>query len=194
MKRANYAEITGDWDYSQLPANIVIGRNCWCERRDSFGAFRSQQQPGLVLGERVKIYTWTSFNIEPSGYVEVGDDSTLVGPVFMGAQRIVVGRRVLISYNVTIADSDFHPIDPDQRQRDALAIAPYGDRSQRPAYESKPVVIDDDVWIGIGVIILKGVHIGKGARIGAGAVVTSNVSAGAEVFGNPARPTGEVPS
>ncbi len=190
--RENFSSITGDWDYSQLPANIVTGRNCWCERRESFGAFRSQQQPGLVLGDRVKIYTWTNFNIEPSGYVEVGDDSTLVGPVFMGAERIMVGRRVLISYNVTITDADFHPIDPDQRKRDALAIAPYGDRSQRPAYESKPVVIDDDVWIGIGAIILKGVHIGKGARIGAGAVVTSNVPAGVEVIGNPARPTGEV--
>ena len=99
----------------------------------------------------------------------------------------------MISYHVTIADSDFHPIDPDQRKRDAIAISPFGDRSQRPAYPSKPVVIEDDVWIGIGAIILKGVHIGKGARIGAGAVVTSDVPADVEVFGNPARPVGEVP-
>lgn len=193
MKNGDHHEITGDWDYAQLPNNILIGRECWFERQDSFGAFRSQLNPGLVLGDRVRVFTWTSFNVEPSGFVEVGDDSMLVGPVFMCSDRITVGKRVMISYHVTIADSDFHPIDPDQRKRDAIAISPFGDRSQRPAYPSKPVVIEDDVWIGIGAIILKGVHIGKGARIGAGAVVTSDVPADVEVFGNPARPVGEVP-
>ncbi len=188
----NLLTIIGDWDYSLLPANILVGRDCWFERKDSFGAFRSQLQPGLVLGERVKVFTWTSFNVEQSGFVEVGDDATLVGPVFMCTERITVGKRVVIAYNVTIADSDFHPIDPDQRKRDAVAISPFGNQSQRPAYPSRPVVIDDDVWIGIGAIILKGVHIGRGARIGAGAVVTSDVPAGGQVTGNPARPLGEV--
>src|SRR6185436_13530444 len=111
--------------------------------------------------------------------------SELVGSIFMCAERITVGRRVIISYNVTIADSDFHPIDPEERKRDAVANAPFGDRSQRPVYATSPVVIEDDVWVGIGAIILKGVRIGRGARIGAGAVVTSNVPTGATVVGNP---------
>lgn len=192
MNNDEHAEITGNWDYRLLPDNVSIGRECWFERKDSFGAFRSKQQPGLVIGDRVKVFTWATFNVEPSGYVEVGDDSTLVGPVFMCVERIIVGKRVLISYNVTIADSDFHPIDPEQRKLDAIANAPFGDRSQRPPFVSKPVVIEDDVWIGIGAIILKGVHIGQGARIGAGAVVTSDVPAGVELFGNPARRVGEV--
>ena len=182
------SEITGDWDYGALPANVKLGRECWIENKGSFGRFRSLQQPGLVLGDRVRVYTWCSFNIEPTGLLEVGDDATLVGAVFMCAERIVVGKRVLISYNVTIADSDFHPIDPVERRRDAIANAPQGDRSRRPAYTSRPVVIDDDAWIGIGAIILKGVHIGKAARVGAGAVVTADVPPGAEVSGNPARP------
>jgi acetyltransferase-like isoleucine patch superfamily enzyme len=49
------------------------------------------------------------------------------------------------------------------------------------------VVVEDDVWVGIGAIILKGVRIGAGARIGAGSVVTSDVPAGAVVEGNPGR-------
>lgn len=180
-------DITGDWDYRTLPKNIVVGKDCWLERKDSFGRFRSLKEPGLVLGDRVKVYTWTTFNVEPGGKIEIGDDSILVGAVFMCAQSIIVGKRTVVSYHVTIADSDFHPKDPTLRKQDAVANAPYGDKSQRPEIFCKPVVIGDDVHIGIGAIILKGVTIGHGARIGAGAVVTFDVPSNARVEGNPGR-------
>jgi acetyltransferase-like isoleucine patch superfamily enzyme len=182
-------EITGEWDYRTLPPNVQIGQGCLLERKDSFASFRSTRDPGLILGQRVRAYTWTTFNIEPTGLVEVGDDSILVGPVFMCANHIRIGKRVIISYNVTIADSDFHPLDPEARMRDAVANAPFGDRSRRPTLVASPVVIEDDAWIGIGAIILKGVTIGAGARIGAGAVVTRDIPPGITVFGNPARAT-----
>lgn len=191
IDEAEFAELTGQWDTSGLPANVHLGQGCWIERQGSFERFRSQQQPGLVLGERVRVYTWTTFNVEPSGVVEVGDDTILVGAVFMCNKRISVGRRVVVSYNVTIADSDFHPIDPALRRQDAMANSPFGDRSHRPPIVSRPVVIEDDAWIGIGAIVLKGVRIGRGARVGAGSVVTADVPAGASVAGNPARPVGE---
>ncbi len=187
MSPADYDDITGAWDYTTLPPTVVLGRDCWIERRFSFERYRSLRTPGLRLGDRVRVYTWTTFNIEPSGAVEVGDDSILVGPVFMCAGDITLGRRVIASYGVTIADSDFHPHDPALRRLDAEANAPFGDRSRRPAIDSRAVVIEDDVWIGIGAIILKGVRIGAGARIGPGAVVTSRVPAGAYLAGNPAR-------
>ena len=179
--------ITGGWDHDSLPKNIRVGADCYLERRDSFKRFRSTRDPGLVIGNRVKVYTWTEFNIDPAGVVEVGDDSILVGVVFMCAESIRIGRRVVISYNVTIADSDFHPRDPELRKLDAIANAPEGDKSKRPPIIARPVVIEDDVWIGIGAILLKGVRIGRGARIGAGAVVTKDVPPGATVAGNPAK-------
>lgn len=183
----NTADLTGGWDYSTLARNIRIGTGCFLESRHSFARFRSTLEPGLVLGDRVRIHTWTNFSVEPEGYVEVGDDSTLVGAIFWCSQRIVVGRRVIISYNVMLADSDFHPKDPDLRRADAVAISPQGDVSQRPPTTSQPVIIEDDVRIGIGAIILKGVRIGAGASIHAGAVVAKDVPSGAIVAGNPAR-------
>ena len=182
-----FKEVTGGWPYGELPKNVRVGADCFLERKDSFKRFRSAREPGLVLGDRVRVYTWTEFNIEPAGVIEVGDDSVLVGAVFMCAESIRIGKRVVVSYNVTIADSDFHPRDPEARKQDALANAPQGDKSQRPGVVVKPVVVEDDAWIGIGAIILKGVQIGRGARIGAGAVVTKDVPAGAVVAGNPAR-------
>lgn len=186
MISMDIGEITGDWRYDTLPGNIRIGRDCFFERRESFDRFRSECDPGLVFGDRVRIYTWTTFNVEPTGSLFIGDESILVGPIFMCAERISVGKRVVISYNVTIADSDFHPIDFESRKQDAIANAPGGDRSKRPPIVSRPVTIGDDVWIGIGAIILKGVYIGDGARIDAGAVVAADVSPGAIVSGNPA--------
>ena len=183
-----FKAITGGWEHATLPKNIRVGADCFLERKDSFKRFRSTREPGLIIGNRVKVYTWTEFNIEPAGVVEVGDDSILVGVVFMCAEKISIGKRVVVSYNVTIADSDFHPRDPELRKLDAMANAPQGDKSQRPAVIARPVVIEDDVWIGIGAIILKGVRIGRGARIGAGAVVTKDVPAGATMAGNPAQP------
>jgi len=180
-------ELTGRWDYFSLPSNILVGHDCYLERKDSFTRFRSSRSPGLILGNCVRVYTWTTFNVEPSGIVEVGDDSILVGAVFMCAERITIGKRVVISYHVTIADSDFHPIEAAARKLDAIANAPGGDLSKRPPLESRPVMIEDDVWIGIGAIILKGVHIGRGARISAGSVIARDVPAGARVAGNPAQ-------
>lgn len=184
-------EITGRWDYRQLPSNVRIGERCFLERKQSFKRFRSQREVGLRLGSGVLVYTWTEFNVEPGGSVEVGDDATLVGCVFMCAEHIRIGARVVVSYNVTIADSDFHPRDPEQRRLDAVANAPCGDKSHRPALESLPVIIEDDARIGIGAIILKGVTIGRGAWIGAGSVVARSVPPGARVEGNPGRIIGE---
>ncbi len=84
-------------------------------------------------------------------------------------------------------DCDFHPRDPAQRRLDSLALLPGGDVSQRPPIATRPVVIEDDVWIGIGAILLKGVTIGAGARVEAGSVVAHDVPAGTRAAGNPAR-------
>ena len=182
-----FDDIKGSWNYTDLPENITIGKECWFERKQSFERFRNELDLGLKIGNRVKVYTWTTFNVEPNGLLEIGDDSILVGAIFMCADHIKIGKRVIVSYNVTIADSDFHPVNPDERMRDAIANAPYGNKKQRPLLITKPVIIEDDAWIGIGAIILKGIRIGQGARVEAGTIVTSDVPAGATVRGNPAR-------
>jgi len=175
------------WDQSRLPPNVRVGSGCFLEREGSFELYRSTRPVGLSIGDGVQVFTWTTFNVEPDGTIDVGAGSVLVGAVFMCADQIVVGKNVMVSYNVTIADSDFHPRDPDLRRQDARANAPYGDRSGRPSLVTAPVHIGDGATVGIGAIILKGVRIGNGAHIAPGSVVTSDVAAGASFAGNPAR-------
>ncbi|QXP84023.1 DapH/DapD/GlmU-related protein [Methylococcus sp. Mc7] len=57
----------------------------------------------------------------------------------------------------------------------------------RESLISRPVIIEDNVWIGAGACVLPGVRIGTGSVIGAGSVVTRDVPAGTIVVGVPAR-------
>jgi len=125
--------------------------------------------------------------------VEIGQDSVLVGAVFMCMKSIRIGAGCHISYNVTISDSDFHPVDINARRRDTIAVAPSGDRARRPPFPAEPVVIGSNVWIGTGAIILKGVTIGDGAIIAPGAVLARDVAPGACATGNPAKVTEDMP-
>jgi acetyltransferase-like isoleucine patch superfamily enzyme len=107
--------------------------------------------------------------------LRIGDDVGITGGTLCAARRIEVGDRVLIGANAIIVDTDFHPIDPAQRRQ-----AP-----QDGAVD--PVIIGDDVFIGMNSLILRGVHIGRGSVIGAGSVVTTSVPPGVLCAGNPAR-------
>ncbi|WP_219724535.1 DapH/DapD/GlmU-related protein [Halomonas urumqiensis] len=51
----------------------------------------------------------------------------------------------------------------------------------------EPITIEDNVWLGGGVIVLAGVTIGENSVIGAGAVVTKDIPANVVAVGNPAR-------
>jgi acetyltransferase-like isoleucine patch superfamily enzyme len=182
--------ITGDWDYSTLPANVYLGIDCYIENKSAFDLFKSEQDPGLVLGDRVRVYPggWGGgFAVLPSGAIEIGDECVLAGVQFMCSRRITVGNRVVIAYNAIISDSDFHPKDPDLRRIDTIAAAPVNQGAERPPFAAEPVVIEDEASIGINAIVLKGVTVGRGAIIEAGAVVTKDVPPGAVVIGNPAR-------
>lgn len=185
------AEITGAWDYQSLPPNVYIGAGCFLESKVAFSKIETKSDPGLVIGDRVRIYAagWAAggFSILHPGSVSIGDDSILMAAQFMCAESISVGKRVIISYNTIVSDGDFHPLDPDLRRDDAVFSAPFRPTpGPRPPWTPKPVVIEDDVRIGLNSIVLKGVRIGSGATVLAGAVVTSDVPAGAVVAGNPA--------
>jgi acetyltransferase-like isoleucine patch superfamily enzyme len=64
---------------------------------------------------------------------------------------------------------------------------PGSDYVTQPLQTKGGITIEDEVWLGHGVIVLSGVRIGKGAVIGAGSVVTRDVPDGAVAVGVPAR-------
>src|SRR5712691_11873227 len=99
---------------------------------------------------------------------------------------------VMIGWNTTIVDTDFHPLQPAERIVDAVACSPLGKGRPRTEIPKRAVVIEDDVWIGPNVTVLKGVRIGAGAFIEAGSLVTRDVPPRARVLGNPAQVIGQI--
>ena len=100
--------------------------------------------------------------------VEIGPGCGFSGTYIACANRVVLGKNVKCGADTTIWDTDFHPEDP---------------RSG----EDAPVVIGDNVWLGLGVTVLKGVTIGENTIIGAGGLVTRSLPAGVMATGMPAR-------
>ncbi len=127
------------------------------------------------------------FDLGAGGRMRIGNYCYFTNAVLLCELEIIVGNYVLIGWNTTVTDTDFHPIAPAERIADAIACSPLGQGRPRPVVTRKPVIIEDDVWIGPNATILKGVRIGAGAIVEPGSLVTRDVPAGARVLGNPAQ-------
>ncbi len=179
--------VEGDWWKEPVPPNVVFGEGFYCESAQVFRHLKSKAPRAVVFGDHVSVYGGCSFSVGPQGHCSVGDFTLLNGALVMAEERIEIGSHCLISWNVGIADSDFHPLAPAQRIIDAHALAPFfKDRPPRPPIRTAPVIISDNVWIGMNAVILKGVTIGENSVVAAGAVVTKSVPPNVVVAGNPA--------
>ena len=178
--------IPDDWYNGIIPKNIEVGENTVIDSAFCFKNFYSVKPIGLKIGSNVTLWR-TSIAAEENAIIEIGNYCYIANAALVCSERISIGNYVFIAGGVTIADSDFHPVDPAMRLADTIALSPQGDRKKRPVIKVLPVVIEDDVWIGFNATILKGVHIGAGAIIQPGAFVIENVEAGSVVAGNPAK-------
>lgn len=179
--------VEADWWKDPIPPGVEWGDGFYCETAQIFRFMRSKKERAVVLGDHVSCYAGVSFSIGEKGSCSVGDFTLLNGALIMADERIEIGSHCLVSWNVGIADSDFHPIEPAQRRIDAQALAPFFEgRPPRPALETRPVKISDNVWIGMNAIILKGVTIGENSVVAAGSVVAKSVPPNVVVAGNPA--------
>lgn len=97
--------------------------------------------------------------------------------------RIVVGDDCLIGSRVTIVDHEHGVYRPLAEHPASLPWTPPDART----LQGKPIVIQKNVWIGSGAIIVGGVTIGEGSVIGANAVVTRDVARHSLAVGAPAK-------
>ncbi|EAR01092.1 acyltransferase [Maribacter sp. HTCC2170] len=140
----------------------------------------------LIIGDNVLInsqnkgYHVNMFNPckliadRPNAIIEIGDNTRFHGSCIHAYKKISIGKNCLIAANCQIIDGNGHDISfPNTSNR----INTRG--------SSKEVIIEDNVWLATGVIVLPGVTIGKGSIITANSVVHKNIPSMVIAGGNP---------
>jgi acetyltransferase-like isoleucine patch superfamily enzyme len=183
--------IPGRWTDGEMPPNVCVGLNSVLSGGHAFRRFRSEKDPALILGTNCTM-DGVHFALGKEARVTIGDHCYFTNAILLSELELRIGNYVMIGWNATLTDTDFHPIAPAERIADAIACSPLAEGRPRPKIVRRSVVIEDDVWIGPNVTILKGVRIGAGAFVEPGALVTRDVPPRARVLGNPARIVGAV--
>lgn len=143
------------------PGSIIsIGENC---------GFRSDKFSNLIGVNRRCILSTHSAN----AVIKIGDGCGFSGVTIGCADSITIGNNVLVGANTVITDFDWHNADPLRRKE--------------PCTSMKPIIIEDNVFIGLNSIVWKGVTIGENSVIGANSVVTKSIPENCIAAGNPAK-------
>lgn len=131
----------------------------------------------IVIGKNVILVSESTYNVAGINHsvilstqgknaeIIIGDGTGISGTSLVAVNKIVVGQDVKLGANTNIFDTDFHPLNSEKR------------RSQKSITDalSAPVIIGDNVWIGINSTVLKGVVIGNNSIIGAHSLVIKDI-------------------
>ncbi len=96
--------------------------------------------------------------------ITIGEATRINGACIHAVKSVSIGARCLFAAGVQVLDSNGHRAcmeTPNQRI-DSVD-------------EGKPVVIEDDVWLGLNVVVLPGTRIGAGSIVGAGVVLSGDI-------------------
>lgn len=141
-------------------ASITIGNNC---------TFRSTDISNLIGVNRRCIIS----ALYKNSTIRIGDNCGFSGVTIGALKEITIGKDLICGANVIISDYDWHNADPNRRFEMCM--------------DAKPVIIQDNVFIGVNSIIWKGVTIGENSVIGANSVVTKSIPPNVFAAGNPCK-------
>lgn len=143
-----------------LKSNISIGNNVYLR--------------GIAKGYQAGMVFPTSLLADvPNSKITIGDNCRINGAYIHAQKNISIGKNCVIASNVNIMDTNGHVV--------------YSNNRTRGRDEPREVVIGDNVWIGLNVVILKGTKIEKNSIVSAGSVVKGDFPANAIISGNPAK-------
>ncbi|RXK83687.1 sugar O-acetyltransferase [Filimonas effusa] len=134
------------------------------------------------IGSNVNIDT--PFYCDYGKHISIGNNVIInINCTFVDCNKIEIGNNVLIASNVQIYTAT-HPVEMQER-----LVEGWVENPSVPYFRTYalPVKIEDNVWIGGGVIILPGVTIGRNSVIGAGSIVTKSIPENSLAVGNPCR-------
>lgn len=130
----------------------------------------------LILGDRVRLVSTVArleLAVSEGGTLRIDEGVYINYGCSLGANQLIhIGPNCTIGTHVIMMDNDFHRLEPERRQ-------------EKP--DSAPIVLEENVWLGARVIVLRGVTIGQGSVIGAGSVVNRDIPPRCVAAGVPAK-------
>jgi maltose O-acetyltransferase len=150
------------------------------ELLDRYNATASSEQPlrdellrELLGGVGNGVVVKQPFRCDYGRYITIGAGTFVnYGCIMLDVAQITIGAACQIATYVQLLTAT-HPLDPEPR---------------RNGWESgAPITLEDNVWLGGGVIVCPGVTIGENTVVGAGSVVTKDLPSGVLAVGSPAR-------
>jgi acetyltransferase-like isoleucine patch superfamily enzyme len=177
---------------------LHLGENVRIQKLRSLQLMGKESE--IKIGDHSIVFEDSQLEAMGRGKIVVGRYSVLGECRISARNSVVIGDRVLTSWNVFIQDNDPHPLCPTLRAQQVRNICnqffPRFTKGENETdveeidwtHITAPVEIGDDVWIGAGATVLKGARIGRGSIVGCGSVVTAgNYEDGSVLAGNPAR-------
>lgn len=153
----------------ELGTGKVIVNASWCDVNPFPSLLSLRAGSRMIVHESFSIYSNADISVNEDAILEIGSGFVNHGARIHCFQSIKIGTQVYIGDDVAIRDCDGHEI--------------IG--SDKPM--TMPIVIEDHVWIGAKVTILKGVTVGEGSVVAAGSVVSRDVPPHTLVAGVPAK-------
>jgi acetyltransferase-like isoleucine patch superfamily enzyme len=154
------------------PGHISVGRGVIANHRLRI------KGPGRVeIHDRANLYafrgsTWLETR-RPDALIRIGANARLNGPMIQADTLIDIGSDCILG-QAHLIDTDMHSLSPDRRTNPEAVV------------RTAPIVLERNVWVARGAVILPGVTVGENSVIGYGAIVTHDIPASVLAAGNPA--------
>lgn len=153
---------------------LILGNNVFIG--DRVLIYQDKEGGEVTIGNKTHLYGDSTLQNGLGGKIKIGNDSHL----HPGCQISAYHSSVFIGHGVQVAGNcAFYPYD--HGFKSGIPI------QDQPLASKGDIRVDDDAWLGYGVIVLSGVRIGKGAVVGAGSVVSHDVPDNAIAAGVPAK-------
>ena len=180
--------LQNDWYPKAIPENVVAEDMVYLDSTYSFACFHSEQKVGFYIGYASGNYLHSHFLVGKHGSIRVGKYVILEATSILANENVTIGNNCMFSWGSVITDSwlvkGTYSI---SARRKILKDLSTTENRFLNIPHAKPVVIEDNVWVGFDAVIMPGVRLGRGCVVGCKTVITEDVPPYAVIVGEPAR-------